>query len=72
MFWPSETARMGYLVEDLLTLAKANDGGLTLEDADVDLDDVAGPGDPPPALHEPRTGSRRSSPPPGSRATPAG
>jgi signal transduction histidine kinase len=35
-----ETARMGYLVEDLLTLAKANDGGLRLEDADVDLDDV--------------------------------
>lgn len=35
-----ETARMSYLVEDLLTLAKANDGGLKLEDADVDLDDV--------------------------------
>jgi signal transduction histidine kinase len=35
-----ETARMRYLVEDLLTLAKANDGGLRLEAADVDLDDV--------------------------------
>ncbi len=35
-----ETDRMRYLVEDLLTLAKANDGGLTLEDAEVDLDDV--------------------------------
>lgn len=35
-----ETARMSYLVEDLLTLAKANDGGLRLEDADVDLDDL--------------------------------
>lgn len=35
-----ETDRMRYLVEDLLTLAKANDGGLTIEDADVDLDDV--------------------------------
>lgn len=36
-----ETARLSYLVEDLLTLAKASDGGLRLEDADVDLDDVA-------------------------------
>ncbi len=35
-----ETARMSYLVESLLTLAKANDHGLTLEEADVDLDDV--------------------------------
>lgn len=35
-----ETARMRYLVEDLLTLAKTNDGGLNLEMADVDLDDV--------------------------------
>ncbi|MDQ0679790.1 signal transduction histidine kinase [Arthrobacter pascens] len=35
-----ETARMRYLVEDLLTLAKTNDGGLRLDTADVDLDDV--------------------------------
>ncbi len=35
-----ETARMRYLVEDLLTLAKTNDGGLHLDTADVDLDDV--------------------------------
>ena len=35
-----ETARMRYLVEDLLTLAKTNDGGLRLETVDVDLDDV--------------------------------
>ena len=35
-----ETARMRYLVEDLLTLAKTNDGGLRLESTDVDLDDV--------------------------------
>lgn len=35
-----ETARMRYLVEDLLTLAKSNDGGLRLDTADVDLDDV--------------------------------
>lgn len=35
-----ETARMRYLVEDLLTLAKTNDGGLRLDPADVDLDDV--------------------------------
>jgi signal transduction histidine kinase len=35
-----ETARMRYLVDDLLTLARTNDGGLTQEDADVDLDDV--------------------------------
>ena len=35
-----ETDRMRYLVEDLLTLAKANDGGVTVEDAEVDLDDV--------------------------------
>jgi signal transduction histidine kinase len=37
-----ETARMRYLVEDLLTLARTNDGGLTRQDADVDLDDVVG------------------------------
>ena len=35
-----ETARMSFLVEDLLTLAKANDGGLRVEQKDVDLDDV--------------------------------
>lgn len=35
-----ETARMSFLVEDLLTLAKANDGGLKIEQKDVDLDDV--------------------------------
>ncbi|MCU1561678.1 MAG: Signal transduction histidine kinase [Arthrobacter sp.] len=35
-----ETARMSYLVEDLLTLAKTNDGGHKLEQSDVDLDDV--------------------------------
>ncbi len=35
-----ETARMRYLVEDLLTLAKANDGGVSIESVDVDLDDV--------------------------------
>lgn len=35
-----ETARMRYLVEDLLTLAKTNDGGRRLEAADVDFDDV--------------------------------
>ncbi|MET4094244.1 ATP-binding protein [Arthrobacter sp. UYCu712] len=35
-----ETARMRYLVDDLLTLAKTHDGGLTLEHTDVDLDDV--------------------------------
>ena len=35
-----ETARMSFLVEDLLTLAKANDGGLQVEHKDVDLDDV--------------------------------
>lgn len=35
-----ETARMRFLVEDLLTLAKTNDGGLRLVSADVDLDDV--------------------------------
>ncbi len=37
-----ETSRMRFLVEDLLTLAKTNDGGLRLESADVDLDDVLG------------------------------
>jgi signal transduction histidine kinase len=35
-----ETARMHYLVEDLLTLAKANDMGFRLTEEDVDLDDV--------------------------------
>jgi len=35
-----ETARMSYLVEDLLTLAKTNDGGHKFEQSDVDLDDV--------------------------------
>ncbi|AXJ11003.1 cell wall metabolism sensor histidine kinase WalK [Arthrobacter sp. PM3] len=35
-----ETARMSFLVEDLLTLAKANDGGLKVEHEDVDLDDI--------------------------------
>ncbi|MGY2746767.1 sensor histidine kinase [Arthrobacter sp. UYCu723] len=35
-----ETVRMRYLVDDLLTLARTNDGGLAPEDADVDLDDV--------------------------------
>lgn len=35
-----ETVRMRYLVDDLLTLARTNDGGLPPEDADVDLDDV--------------------------------
>lgn len=35
-----ETSRMHYLVEDLLALAKANDGGFRLNEEDVDLDDV--------------------------------
>ena len=35
-----ETARMRYLVDDLLTLAKANDGGIRITATDVDLDDV--------------------------------
>ncbi|MDJ0313860.1 HAMP domain-containing sensor histidine kinase [Arthrobacter sp. H35-D1] len=35
-----ETARMRYLVDDLLTLAKANDGGIHIIARDVDLDDV--------------------------------
>jgi signal transduction histidine kinase len=35
-----EAARMQYLVEDLLTLAKADDGGITVVSEDVDLDDV--------------------------------
>lgn len=35
-----ETARMHYLVDDLLTLAKANDGGIRITATDVDLDDV--------------------------------
>ncbi|MFF2242805.1 sensor histidine kinase [Arthrobacter sp. NPDC058130] len=35
-----ETSRMHYLVEDLLTLAKAHDGGFRLREEDVDLDDV--------------------------------
>lgn len=36
----AETRRMGYLVEDLLTLSKAEDSGLQILRADVDLDDV--------------------------------
>ncbi|MFQ4149548.1 ATP-binding protein [Arthrobacter sp. LAPM80] len=35
-----ETARMRYLVDDLLTLAKANDDGVHAMIQDVDLDDV--------------------------------
>lgn len=35
-----ETARMHYLVDDLLTLAKTNDGGIRITATDVDLDDV--------------------------------
>ncbi|MCY0906143.1 sensor histidine kinase [Arthrobacter sp. H14-L1] len=35
-----ETARMRYLVDDLLTLAKADDEGVRVAAADVDLDDV--------------------------------
>ena len=35
-----ETSRMHYLVEDLLTLAKANDGGFRFNEEEVDLDDV--------------------------------
>ncbi len=35
-----ETARMRYLVDDLLTLAKADDGGLRTAADDVDLDDI--------------------------------
>ncbi|MCU1548506.1 MAG: hypothetical protein JWO29_1457 [Arthrobacter sp.] len=35
-----ETSRMHYLVEDLLALAKANDGGFRLNEEDIDLDDV--------------------------------
>ncbi|MDJ0355237.1 ATP-binding protein [Paenarthrobacter sp. PH39-S1] len=35
-----ETARMRYLVDDLLTLAKADDGGLRTAAEDVDLDDI--------------------------------
>ncbi|WP_230085258.1 sensor histidine kinase [Arthrobacter sp. AQ5-05] len=35
-----ETARMRYLVDELLTLAKANDGGIHITFQDVDLDDV--------------------------------
>ncbi|WP_427017332.1 sensor histidine kinase [Pseudarthrobacter sp. P1] len=35
-----ETLRMSYLVDDLLTLAKANDGGIRIRMDDVDLDDV--------------------------------
>ncbi|NVM98093.1 cell wall metabolism sensor histidine kinase WalK [Arthrobacter sp. SDTb3-6] len=36
----SETARMSYLVDDLLTLAKANDDGIHVTAQDVDLDDI--------------------------------
>ncbi|WP_334173002.1 sensor histidine kinase [Sinomonas sp.] len=35
-----EAARMGHLVEDLLTLARADDGGLRVRAGDVDLDDL--------------------------------
>jgi signal transduction histidine kinase len=35
-----ETARMRYLVENLLTLAKSDDGGLPIDVTDVDLDHV--------------------------------
>lgn len=35
-----ETGRMRYLVDDLLTLAKVNDGGVEFLNQDVDLDDV--------------------------------
>ncbi|HEY8296142.1 MAG TPA: ATP-binding protein [Micrococcaceae bacterium] len=35
-----ETTRMRYLVDDLLTLAQANDDGIRIADEDVDLDDV--------------------------------
>ena len=35
-----ETARMRYLVENLLTLAKSDDGGLRIDVTDVDLDHV--------------------------------
>jgi signal transduction histidine kinase len=37
----AETARMERLVDDLLTLARVDEGGLSLELQDVDLDDVA-------------------------------
>ncbi|MHA7295117.1 sensor histidine kinase [Arthrobacter sp. HLT1-21] len=36
----TQTRRMSYLVEDLLTLAKLDDAGLRFTMADVDLDDV--------------------------------
>lgn len=36
----TQTRRMSYLVEDLLTLAKLDDAGLQFTMADVDLDDV--------------------------------
>ncbi|MGW5518724.1 sensor histidine kinase [Nocardia africana] len=36
-----EAERMRYLIDDLLTLAAADENGLTLHTADVDLDDVA-------------------------------
>ncbi|MHA7243622.1 sensor histidine kinase [Paeniglutamicibacter antarcticus] len=36
----NQTQRMGYLVEDLLTLAKIDDSGLRFRMEDVDLDDV--------------------------------
>jgi signal transduction histidine kinase len=38
----AETIRMGGLVEDLLLLAKADEDGLRLEVAEVDLDDLIG------------------------------
>lgn len=36
----NQTQRMGYLVEDLLTLAKIDDSGLRFRMEDVDLDDI--------------------------------
>lgn len=38
----AETRRMGHLVEDLLTLSKADDAGFSVRRTEVDLDDVLG------------------------------
>ena len=38
----TQAQRMGFLIEDLLTLAKIDDAGLRFRMADVDLDDVLG------------------------------
>ncbi|HEY8720555.1 HAMP domain-containing sensor histidine kinase [Pengzhenrongella sp.] len=38
----AETVRMQYLVDDLLTLAKADERGILVHHEDVDLDDLAG------------------------------